>query len=183
MVVDEPDVVVVVPPLLTGCTPPLGVVVVVTGDTGTVVVVVAVVVVVVVVAVGAAGVVGAGGVAQAAVVTTLSSSVTAAVWEKRPPSEVAPVAIATRAYASIVPTNVVPVPIVAALPTCQKTLQGCAPSSRKTVLFEAVIRVEPAWKMKTAFGSPPPFKVTVPVSPIPDAARYTPGVNVVPPIW
>jgi hypothetical protein len=34
------------------------------------------------------------------------------------------------------------------------------------LLPEAVVSVEPAWKMNTAFGSPPPFKVKVPVRPM-----------------
>ena len=55
----------------------------------------------------------------------------------------------------IVPRNVEPVPSVAELPTCQKTLQACAPLIRLTVLADAVVSVEPAWKTKTAFGSPP----------------------------
>ena len=53
--------------------------------------------------------------------------------------------------------------MVAELPTCQKTLQGCAPLTRLTTLDGAVIRVEPIWKMKTAFGSPWASRVTVPV--------------------
>jgi hypothetical protein len=34
------------------------------------------------------------------------------------------------------------------------------------VLLDAVIKVDPAWKMKTALGSPCPLSVTVPVSPM-----------------
>jgi hypothetical protein len=49
------------------------------------------------------------------------------------------------------------------------------------VLPVAVVNVDAAWKMKTAFGSPPPFSVRVPVkeSELPD--WYTPGVSVNPP--
>jgi hypothetical protein len=57
-------------------------------------------------------------------------------------------------------------PSVAELPTCQMTLLDWAPLIRATWLAEAVVSVEPAWKTKTAFGSPPPSRVTVPVSPI-----------------
>ena len=38
-----------------------------------------------------------------------------------------------------------------------------------------------AWKMNTAFGSPWPSRVTVPVKPIEEAAWYTPGSKVWPP--
>ena len=60
-------------------------------------------------------------------------------------------------------------PSVAELPTCQKTLQAWAPLIRLTELAEAVVSVEPAWKTKTAFGSPPAFSVSAPVSPIDEA--------------
>ena len=62
-----------------------------------------------------------------------------------------------------VPTKLVPVPRVAELPTCQYTLQAWAPPMSATVLLLAVIRVEPAWKMKTAAGSPWASRVTVPL--------------------
>ena len=71
--------------------------------------------------------------------------------------------------ARIVPRKVEPVPSVAELPTCQKTLQDWAPLIRLTVLPEPVVRVEPAWKTKTAFGSPPPLSVSAPESPIDEA--------------
>ena len=48
---------------------------------------------------------------------------------------------------------------------------------RTTLLSDAVVSVEPAWKIKTAFGSPPPSSVRVPVSPIEEAELYTPGVR------
>ena len=43
----------------------------------------------------------------------------------------------------MVPANDVPVPRVAELPTCQNTLQACAPLIRLTVLEGAVINVDP----------------------------------------
>ena len=49
----------------------------------------------------------------------------------------------------MVPTKVLPVPRVAELPTCQKTLQAWAPFSSLTTLFDAVTRVDDAWKTKT----------------------------------
>jgi hypothetical protein len=72
--------------------------------------------------------------------------------------------------ARMFPTKFVPVPRVAELPTCQNTLQACAPLINPTVLLEAVISVEPAWKMNTAWGSPCALRVTVPVSAIPAAS-------------
>jgi len=48
---------------------------------------------------------------------------------------VAPVSNDADVNAMMVPTKVVVVPRVAELPTCQNTLQGCAPSMRLTVLF------------------------------------------------
>jgi hypothetical protein len=54
------------------------------------------------------------------------------------------------------------VPKVAELPTVQKTLQACAEPMSTMELFEAVVSDVPAWKMKTALGSPPPSRVNVP---------------------
>jgi hypothetical protein len=56
-----------------------------------------------------------------------------------------PVCAEIEVNAKIVPTKVVLVPSVAELPTCQNTLHGEAPLMRLTVLFDAVIKVEPAW--------------------------------------
>src|ERR1700743_2397821 len=52
---------------------------------------------------------------------------------------------------------------------------------RLTLLAEAVVRVEPTWKMKTAFGSPCASRGSVPVRPIDEDALYTPGVRTRPP--
>ncbi len=65
--------------------------------------------------------------------------------------------------ARIFPIKEVDVPRVAEDPTCQKTLQAWVPLVNLTTLFDAVVSVEPAWKMKTAFESPPPSSVRVPV--------------------
>jgi hypothetical protein len=67
--------------------------------------------------------------------------------------------------ANTFPTKSVPVPKVAELPTCQNTLQAWAPLIRSTEEAEAVVMVEPNWKTKTAFESPPPSRVRIPVSP------------------
>ena len=64
----------------------------------------------------------------------------------------------------MLPTKTEPVPSVAELPTCQKTLHGWAPLMRFTWLADAVISVEAAWKMKTALGSPWASSVSAPVS-------------------
>jgi hypothetical protein len=37
------------------------------------------------------------------------------------------------------------------------------------LLADSVVSAEPAWKTKTEFSSPPPFKVSVPVSIIDEA--------------
>lgn len=68
------------------------------------------------------------------------------------------------ARASTVPTKVLPVPSVAELPTCQKTWHAWAPLSITTELADAVVSVDPIWKMNTAFGSPCPSRVNAPVS-------------------
>jgi hypothetical protein len=67
--------------------------------------------------------------------------------------------------ARMLPSKVEFVPSVAELPTCQKTLQAWAPPVRATWLPDPVMRVDPAWKMKTALGLPSALRVTVPVSP------------------
>jgi len=67
------------------------------------------------------------------------------------------------ARAVTVPTKVVVVPMVAELPTCQKTLHACAPPWSATRLPLAVMSVVPAWKTKTAEESPWASSVTVPV--------------------
>jgi len=126
-------------------------------------VVVGSVVVLVVVAVVVGSVVGA--VAHSGRLKTLLSRVTAPFRASARPSTVVPFCTVIEVSARIVPTNVVPVPRVAELPTCQNTLQGSAPFVRATVLFDAVIRVDPAWKIHTELGSFCPFRVTVPVRP------------------
>ncbi|RGC70280.1 hypothetical protein C5N14_07630 [Micromonospora sp. MW-13] len=64
----------------------------------------------------------------------------------------------------MVPTKVVPVPIVAELPIFQNTLQGEAPLIRTTLLFDAVVSAESTWKMNTAWGLPWALSVSGPVS-------------------
>ena len=72
----------------------------------------------------------------------------------RPATTLVPVCAVTEVNARMVPAKVVLVPSVAELPTCQKTLHAWASPSSSTVLFGAVVSVDPAWKMNTAEGSP-----------------------------
>jgi hypothetical protein len=139
-----------------------------------VVVVVFVAVVVVVVVVGADA-------KQVGTVIVLESNVTAPFRARTLPWTVAPVFSVADVSARMVPTKLLVVPSVAELPTCQKTLHACAPFSSTTRLPEAVIKVEPAWKMKTASALPPPLRVSEPDRAIADADSYTPEVKVDPP--
>lgn len=147
--------------VMTGGTPtvvvtvPTGVptVVVVTSG-GTAVVVVVVVsggTVVVVVTVGVVVVTGG---AQVGVVMVFVSRVTAPLIANRRPSTVASVVAVMSVSANRFPRNTELVPRVAELPTCQKTLHACVPLINATVLDDDVISVDPAWKTKTASGSP-----------------------------
>ncbi len=104
-------------------------------------------------------------VAQVDRVMVLVSMVTAPLRARVRPSTNAPVFAVMDVRARMFPLKPVFVPRVAELPICQKTLQDWAPLIRATLLFEAVVRVEPIWKMKTAFGSPWASRVTVPVRP------------------
>jgi hypothetical protein len=109
----------------------------------------------------------------------LSSRLTWPFLANTRPFTLAPVCTVAEVNAKMLPTNVVSVPSVAELPTCQKTLHAWAPPMSLTVLFDEVIRVDPAWKMNTALAFP--SRVTVPVRPNPDVALYTPGFSVCPP--
>lgn len=83
-------------------------------------------------------------------VTVLVSKVTAPLLANNWPFITAPVVAVIDVNAKMLPWKVDPVPSVAELPTCQKTLQDFAPLIRTTLLLDAVISVEPIWKMKTA---------------------------------
>lgn len=115
------------------------------GPLVTVVVVVVGGAVVVVVVVGGGVVVDVGGgVPQLGRVMVLVSRVTAPLRANTRPFTVVPVCTEIEVNAIMVPTKVVLVPRVAELPTCQNTLHGEAPLMRATVLFDAVISVDPA---------------------------------------
>ena len=87
--------------------------------------------------------VGVAGGAQPAAETRLESKVTAPVRAMARPVKLTPVVSVLLARARILPTNVVPVPSVAELPTCQKTLQAEAPLIRRTDEALAVVSVLP----------------------------------------
>ena len=124
--------------------------------------------------------VGGGGVAQVGEVIVSSSRVTAPLRASARPSTVSPVFTEIDVRARMVPAKAEFVPRVAELPTCQNTLQAWAPLVRMTLLAESVMSVEEAWKMKTAFGSPPASRVSDPPTSSDEEALYTPGVSVWP---
>jgi hypothetical protein len=81
----------------------------------------------------------------------------------------------------MVPKKVEPVPRVAELPTCQKTLHELAPLMSCTVLVDSVVRLVGTWKTQTEVGSFWPSSVRFPVRFIELPAVYTPGARVNPP--
>jgi hypothetical protein len=117
---------------------------------------------------------------QLGAVITSSSRVTAPLRASTRPMMVSAVCTVIDVRARMVPTKVELVVRVAELPTCQKTLQAWAPSVRRTVVPVSVMRVEPAWKMKTAFGLPCASRVSEPPTSSEDVALYTPGPRVWP---
>jgi hypothetical protein len=102
------------------------------------------------------------GVVQAGTVMTSSSRVTAPLRASARPIMVSPVVTVMDCNARIFPWNAEFVPSVAELPTCQYTLQACAPLVSRTWLAELVISVEPTWKIKTASGLPCALSVSAP---------------------
>jgi hypothetical protein len=68
------------------------------------------------------------------------------------------------ALARIIPLNFVPVPNVAELPTAKITPHALALLINLTVEADAVVSVEPIWKMNRAFALPLASRVSVPVS-------------------
>ena len=112
----------------------------------------------------AAVVVGGAVVLQPGAVKELLSSDTWPLSASARPSTAAPEFTVTDASASTVPLNTEVDPSVAELPTCQNTLQACAPLIRLIALPEAVVSDEPIWKMNTELGSPMASSVRVPES-------------------
>lgn len=73
------------------------------------------------------------------------SNVTAALSANNPPLLEDPVVTVIEVNARMFPAKRVPVPIVAELPTCQKTLHGSPPLMSTTEERDAVVRVLPIW--------------------------------------
>ena len=96
--------------------------------------------------------------------TLLVFNVTAPVCANKLPFTFAPLFRVMDVRARIFPTNVVVVPRVAELPTCQNTLQSEPPLITLTTALLAVVSVLPIRKMKTELGSPWASRVTVPVN-------------------
>ncbi len=104
-----------------------------------------------------------GGRAQVGVVKVSLSNVTAPLRARARPWTVTPLVTVIEVRARMLPAKTEPVPSVAELPTCQKTLHSWAPLISVTVLPDAVISVESVWKMKTELGSPAPSSTSGPV--------------------
>ena len=96
--------------------------------------------------------------------TGLLSKETAPVRANARPFRVAPVFTVMEAWAMMFPANVVLVPSVAELPTCQNTFFDKAPPARMTWLVPAaVVTVETIWKIHTPAAEPE--RVRLPVIP------------------
>lgn len=110
------------------------------------------------------------------------SNVTAPLRASVLPLTVTPVVTVTDVSARIVPTKEEPVPRVAELLTCQKTLHWLAPLMSLTELADAVMRVEGALKIQTELGSFWPSSVRFPVKSVVRLPNvYTPPTRVKPP--
>ena len=96
--------------------------------------------------------------AGGAVMVLLSNVIAPFSASNRPSKSVAPVSAVIDARAKIFPSKAVVVPRVTELPICQKVLMPGVeelPSLIVTTeLPDAVVRVEPIWKTKTASGLP-----------------------------
>jgi hypothetical protein len=115
------------------------------------------------------------GVAHAGTVMVSSSRVTAPLRASARPWMVSPVVTVIDSRARMLPSKMEPVPSVAELPTCQNTLQACAPFVSRMWLDVSVMSVEPTWKMKTAPAFPWAFRISSPPTSSDDVALYTPG--------
>jgi hypothetical protein len=117
------------------------------------------------VAVGVGAAVGvAVGTAQASKPTWFESIVTAPFRARARPDTLAAVVREMLVRARILPTNTVPVPMVAELPTCQNTLQPVLPLVTRTDELLAVVRVLTILNTKTALALPWAFNVNCPVN-------------------
>ncbi len=80
------------------------------------------------------------------------------------PDRLAPVFSVMLEYARILPVNAVPVPSVAALPTCQNTLPARPLLIMTTDELGAVTSVLAIWKTQTPVGSPRASSTSCPVN-------------------
>ena len=96
--------------------------------------------------------------------TVLVSSVTAPVRANVRPNTRAPVVNVMLTCARMLPMKAVPVPSVAELPTCQKTLQLGALAMNSTRAFDEVVSVLPVLKINTGLGLLDALSVSVPVN-------------------
>jgi hypothetical protein len=110
------------------------------------------------------GTVGAGGGAHAENDTWLVSMVTAPLRARTLPATVVSVSRLMLVKARIFPTNVVLVPSVAELPTCQKSLHTCPPLMSRIDELLPVMSVLATLNIHTASVLPPPSSVSTPVS-------------------
>jgi hypothetical protein len=117
------------------------------------------------VSVGVGAAVGvAVGTAQAEKPTWFVSIVTAPFRARALPDTLAPVVREMLVKARILPTNTVPVPMVAELPTCQNTLQSTPPFVTITDELLAVVSMLTILNTKTALALPWAFNVSSPVN-------------------
>lgn len=100
----------------------------------------------------------------------LVSRVTAPSMARTWPLTVTPAFTVIDVWARTLPAKSVSVPRVAELPIIQMTLRAVAPLMRSTWLAVAVVRVDPIWKIQSALRSPWASSVSVPVSPMEEAA-------------
>jgi hypothetical protein len=100
---------------------------------------------------------------HAAKETLLALIVTAAFRAKALPVRFAPGFIDMFVSARMLPTNVVPVSMVAELPTCHCTPQALAPLTKLTVEAGEVMSVLDILNTKTALGLPWASRMSVPV--------------------
>jgi hypothetical protein len=95
------------------------------------------------------------------IMVSLPLIVTAPFLASARPVRVPPLSVML-ANAIIFPAKLLPVCMVAEVPTCQNTLQGNAPPAKATMAPVAVVRVLPIWKIHTSVELP--VSVRVPFS-------------------
>jgi hypothetical protein len=96
--------------------------------------------------------------------TVLLSMVTAPFCARALPDTVASAVKVMLVSARMLPTKLLPAPMVAELPTCQETLHCSAPLIRSTAESLAVVSVLPISNTHAAVESPPASRVSIPVN-------------------